>query len=137
MTSLIAGGTNLNIHASISDYLDNILTPVVGDRLDRHGLRWGTYATSASGQTPGSSILLNGPTTQSRIGRNAIGLTQTLSFLFEIRGLKLADQYFQRRVATALLMIEAVLEYVSVASPGTQICLDTRAARDAEVKNLL
>ena len=78
----------------------------------------GTYATSTSGQTSGSSISLNGPTTQSRIGRNAMGLTQTLSFLFEIRGLKLADQHFQRRVATALLMIEAVLEYVSEPFPG-------------------
>jgi hypothetical protein len=111
--SLVAGGTNLNIRTSIRQYLDNVLTPVIGNKLDEYGLRWGTYATAVSNQTSRSRIALNGPSTQPRSGRNAMGLTQSIAFLFEVRGLKLADQHFQRRVATTLLMIEALLEYVS------------------------
>ncbi|RMZ08698.1 hypothetical protein D0864_01677 [Hortaea werneckii] len=45
-----------------------------------------------------------------RIGRNAIGLSQTISFLFETRGIYLADQEFQRRTACGLTMITSLLE---------------------------
>lgn len=55
--------------------------------------------------------MLDGPSTQPRSGRNAFGLTQSIGFLFEERGIRLADQHFQRRVATTLIKIEALLEY--------------------------
>lgn len=45
-----------------------------------------------------------------RLGRNAMGLTQTLPLLIETRGLKHGDQHFQRRVATTVLSLSSLLE---------------------------
>lgn len=39
-----------------------------------------------------------------------MGLSQAISFLLEMRGIRLADQHFQRRVATALIKLETILE---------------------------
>lgn len=109
--SLIASGLNLNTRASIRNYAENFLIPkVIGKRLESHGLRWGPYATRHS-KASSPDIVLNGPSTQPRNGRNAFGLTQSIAFLFEERGLRLANQHFQRRVASALIKIEALLEY--------------------------
>ncbi|GIZ41622.1 hypothetical protein CKM354_000492100 [Cercospora kikuchii] len=109
--ALIAGGIHLNIHSSIRSYLNDVLIPTIGDRLEGYGLRWGPYVTGSSNTTSGSKIVWDGPATQPRSGRNAMGLTQTIAFLFEMRGIRLADQHFQRRVATALIKLEAILEY--------------------------
>ncbi|KAI5362797.1 putative peptidase M14, carboxypeptidase A [Septoria linicola] len=109
--ALIAGGIHPNTRASIRDYLNNVLTPFIGDRLESYCLRWGPYVIGTSNRTSGSKIVWDGPSTQPRSGRNAMGLTQTIAFLFEMRGIRLADQHFQRRVATTLIKLEALLEY--------------------------
>lgn len=109
--SLIASGIHLNTRVSIRNYVENFLTPeVIGKRLESYGLRWGPYATRRSNASD-PDIVLDGPSTQPRSGRNAFGLTQTIAFLFEERGIRLANQHFQRRVATTLIKIEALLEY--------------------------
>lgn len=82
----------------------------MGARLESYGLRWEHYATGASNSTPGSSISFTQAVTEARTGRNAVGLTQAISFLLEMRGIRLGNQHFQRRVATALIKIEAILE---------------------------
>ncbi|KAK7994650.1 hypothetical protein PG991_016238 [Apiospora marii] len=108
--SLISGGINLNIHQAIRDQvLDNFI-PAMGARLESHGLRWEHYATGASNSTPSSAISLTQAVTEARTGRNAVGLTQAISFLLEMRGIRIGNQHFQRRVATALIKIEAILE---------------------------
>lgn len=66
--------------------------------------------TGSSNTTIGSPITLQEAVTEARTGRNAVGLTQTISFLCEMRGIRIANQHFQRRVATALLKITAILE---------------------------
>ncbi|KAH9437510.1 hypothetical protein MCOR02_001167 [Pyricularia oryzae] len=40
------------------------------------------------------------------------GLGHTVSFLLETRGIRLADQHLQRRVATQLVKTEAILDMV-------------------------
>jgi hypothetical protein len=42
-------------------------------------------------------------------GRNAMALNQAVVILAELRGIRLADQHFQRRTASALTMLEAFL----------------------------
>ncbi|KAK8121570.1 hypothetical protein PG984_010240 [Apiospora sp. TS-2023a] len=108
--SLISGGINLNIHPAIRNQVLDHFIPAMGARLEQHGLRWEHYATGASNSTPGSSITLTQAVTEARTGRNAVGLTQAISFLLEMRGIRLGDQHFQRRVATALIKMEAILE---------------------------
>jgi hypothetical protein len=48
--------------------------------------------------------------TDAKIGRNAMGLTQCVTFLFETRGIGLASQSFHRRTLAGLQMILGVLE---------------------------
>lgn len=109
--ALISGGINPNIHPDIRTLLLNGFIPSIGSRLVANGLRWEPYVTGTANSTPGSAIELEEAVTEARTGRNAYGLTQTVSFLFELRGIRLADQHFQRRVATGLIKLEAALEY--------------------------
>jgi hypothetical protein len=107
---LISGGINPNIRQEIRDLLLDLFIPAMGDRLESNGLRWEPYVTGASNTTSGSRIEFEEAVTEARTGRNAYGLTQTVSFLCEMRGIRLADQHFQRRTVTALLKLEAILE---------------------------
>lgn len=45
-----------------------------------------------------------------KIGRNAMGLTQTVTFLFETRGIAIANQEFKRRTYAGLTMVSSVLQ---------------------------
>lgn len=107
---LLSGGVNTNIHPGIREQLLDVFIPEVGERLDEYGLRWGEYALGPTSNKVGSPISLTGAVTDARSGRNAVGLTQTISFLIELRGLRLANQHFQRRVATGLIVIQSILE---------------------------
>lgn len=107
---MLSGGINPNIHPSIREQLLDVFIPTVGEKLESHGLRWEPYVTGASNSTEGSRIKFTEAVTEARTGRNAVGLTQTISFLLEMRGIRLANQHFQRRVATALIKIQTILE---------------------------
>ncbi|SPJ77977.1 related to Carboxypeptidase 2 [Fusarium torulosum] len=108
--SLISGGINPNIHPDIRDQLLEFFIPTIGKRLESYGIRWEPYVTGASNRTEGSRIRFTEAVTEARTGRNAVGLTQTISFLLEMRGIRIANQHFQRRVATALIKIQTILE---------------------------
>ncbi|KAF7188298.1 Carboxypeptidase 2 [Pseudocercospora fuligena] len=108
--AMISGGINPNIHPTIrSEVLDRFI-PAMGSKLESYGLRWEPYVTGSTNTTSGSRIVFEEAVTEARTGRNAHGLTQAISFLLEMRGIRLANQHFQRRVATALLKLEAILE---------------------------
>ncbi|PNS15431.1 hypothetical protein CAC42_690 [Sphaceloma murrayae] len=111
--ALISGGINPNIHPDIRGLLLDGFIPFIGSNLVANGLRWEPYVTGTSNSTPGSRIVLEEAVTEARTGRNAYGLTQTVSFLFELRGIRLADQHFQRRVATGLIKLESALTYAA------------------------
>ncbi|CAJ0554922.1 Ff.00g134350.m01.CDS01 [Fusarium sp. VM40] len=108
--SLISGGINPNIHPDIRDQLLEFFIPTIGKRLESYGIRWEPYVTGASNRTEGSRIRFTEAVTEARTGRNAVGLTQTISFLLEMRGIRIANQHLQRRVATALIKIQTILE---------------------------
>jgi len=81
-----------------------------GERLSEHGLRSAPYVIGEESSDIGSPIEFLDAVPVARLGRNAMGLTQTLPLLFETRGLKHADQHFQRRVATMVLSLSGLLE---------------------------
>jgi hypothetical protein len=108
--ALISGGINPNIHPAIREQVLDVFIPAMGEALESRGLRWEPYVTGPSNTTVGSPIELEEAVTEARTGRNAVGLTQTISFLCELRGIRLANQHFQRRVATALTKIVSILE---------------------------
>jgi hypothetical protein len=54
-------------------------------------------------------IIMVDAITSSTSGRNAMALNQAVVILAELRGIRLADQHFQRRTASALTMLEAFL----------------------------
>lgn len=108
--ALLSGGVNLNIHPAIREQTLDVFIPAMGSALESAGLRWEHYVTGSTNREPGSKIAFYQATTDSRTGRNAVGLTQTISFLLETRGIRIASQHFQRRVATQLIKMTAILE---------------------------
>ncbi|TDZ36540.1 Carboxypeptidase 2 [Colletotrichum spinosum] len=71
------------------------------------GLRTSAYFTASGGSdTP----VLTEPSSVSRAGHNSAGLLQTVSFLTETRGIRLADQHFRRRVVAGLIAAEALVQ---------------------------
>lgn len=108
--ALISGGINLNIHPEIRKQVLDLFIPAMGSALESAGLRWEHYVTGSPSSKPGSNITFYQATTESRTGRNAVGLTQAISFLLETRGIAIADQHSQRRVATQLIKMTAILE---------------------------
>lgn len=74
------------------------------------GLRWEPYVTGSSSTNLDYLPTWSEAGTDGKIGRNAMGLTQTVTFLIEMRGIFLADQEFQRRTASGLVMTSAILQ---------------------------
>ncbi|KAF4975671.1 hypothetical protein FZEAL_7561 [Fusarium zealandicum] len=109
--SLLSYGRNLNIHKDIRSLAQNLFIKRLGDTLDENGLTWEPYVTSPSwNSTPGAAITLEEGGNTVRSGMGAYGLLQSITILFETRGIRLANQHFQRRVATQLIKLSTVLE---------------------------
>lgn len=108
--ALYSAAKNLNIHSSIREISESLFAPNIARALDAAGLRWEPYVTGSSNCTPGSRIEFAEAGSDAKIGRNAMGLTQCIAFLCEMRGIGLADQHFQRRTVTGLVMVEAIIQ---------------------------
>lgn len=107
---LIYASYNLNIHEDIRSAQDDIFIPVMDEYLSSHGLRWGPYVVGSTSDEPGTRIQFSEVLSEAKYAHFGFGMTQALSFLFEMRGISLANQHFQRRTATALLKLEATLD---------------------------
>ncbi|KAM5344351.1 hypothetical protein ACJ41O_012888 [Fusarium nematophilum] len=97
---------NLNIHEDIRDLGEGLFKNSLAAALEEHDLRWSAYFTAPSGQ----DLVLTEPSSVSRPSHNNAGLLQAVSFLSETRGIRLADQHFQRRVATGALIAETLIQ---------------------------
>lgn len=106
--ALIAPGKNLNTHVNIRNISEVLFASGIAKRLETAGFRWESYFTAASSDSPG--ITLGEAGSDAKAGRNNFGLMQSIVILNEVRGIRLADQHFQRRVATALTMVSAILD---------------------------
>ncbi|KAI1105297.1 Zn-dependent exopeptidase [Jackrogersella minutella] len=107
MDALVAAGKNLNTHADIRNISEALFAAGVGERLAAKGFRWDPYFT---GSSTGADIVLQEAGSDAKSGRNSYALAQSVAILCEVRGIRLADQHFQRRVATALNMVGAILD---------------------------
>lgn len=103
---MYSAAKNLNIHESIRNLAENVFAPAINASLLSKGLRGEPYMTAARTNPP----RLEEAGTDAKIGRNAMGLTQCVTFLFETRGIGIASQSFARRTLAGVQMILGVLE---------------------------
>ncbi|KAI2488013.1 carboxypeptidase 2 [Pyrenophora tritici-repentis] len=103
---MYSAAKNLNIHPSIRSLSETVFAPAINASLLSKGLRGAPYITASSTSPP----RLEEAGTDAKIGRNAMGLIQCVTFLFETRGIGIANQEFQRRTTAGLQMILGVLE---------------------------
>jgi hypothetical protein len=82
----------------------------MSEALRNNGLRVEPYVTGASSRVEGSPIVFTEASAAPTTGRNAMGLGQAIVVLCELRGIRLADQHFQRRTASSLIMLEAMVQ---------------------------
>ncbi|KAM0702598.1 hypothetical protein Q7P35_010029 [Cladosporium inversicolor] len=106
--AMIAGGKNLNTRAEIRNLTDGKFRLGIGAALEERGLNWEPYVTAETSAVE-APIVMEEAISSSTSGRNAMGLNQAVVILAELRGIRLADQHFQRRTASALTMLEAFL----------------------------
>ncbi|MFC0187252.1 M14 family metallopeptidase [Fictibacillus aquaticus] len=92
---LISSAKNLNIPAQLRKTSDNLLLPNVHKTLDKAKLSHHDYYTLAL--EDGQLVATEG-STETRIGRNALGLKNTLTYLIETRGINIGRADFERRV---------------------------------------
>ncbi|GJC79831.1 carboxypeptidase 2 [Colletotrichum liriopes] len=98
---------NPNIHPAIRALGEGLFLGAIQDKVREHGLRTSAYFTAGGGT---DFPVLTEPSSVSRAGHNSAGLLQAVSFLTETRGIRLADQHFQRRVAAGSIAIEALVQ---------------------------
>lgn len=104
---MYSAAKNLNIHSAIRKLAETVFAPAVGASLESKGLRGEPYMTASQTTSP---LRFDEAGTDAKIGRNAMGLTQSVTFLFETRGIAIANQSFKRRTLGGLQMILGILE---------------------------
>lgn len=108
--ALYAAAKNLNINQEIRTLSEELFAPAIGADLEAKGLRWEPYVTGATSMEANSIITYYEAGSDAKIGRNGMGLTQCITFLFEMRGIGIADQEFHRRTVAGLSMLESTVQ---------------------------
>ncbi|KAK0662780.1 Carboxypeptidase 2 [Lasiodiplodia hormozganensis] len=117
---------NLNIAAPIRALAEGVFAPAIAAAMEGRGLRWAPYVTVGDRET--DELVLEETTADAKIGDTSVALTQAVMFLFETRGIGIADQHWQRRVATGLTMLETVLR--TVAERADEVLETVESARE-------
>ena len=107
---LFSAAKNLNINSDIRTLSEEVFAASIASAMENADLRWEPYVTGTSNSTANSSILFDEAGSDGKIGRNAMGLTQCITFLCEMRGIGIADQEFSRRTFAGLTMAEAIIQ---------------------------
>ncbi|KAF2024215.1 Zn-dependent exopeptidase [Setomelanomma holmii] len=76
---MYSAAKNLNIHPDIRELSETVFAPAINASLLSQGLRGEQYMTASRTNPP----RLDEAGTDAKIGRNAMGLTQSITFLFE------------------------------------------------------
>lgn len=93
---LISPAKNLNIPEQLRKASEDLLLPEVQKVLDKEKLTHHDYYTLGTNDS-GKLVATEG-STEARIGRNALGLKNTLTYLIETRGINIGRENFERRV---------------------------------------
>jgi predicted deacylase len=107
---LFSAAKNLNINSGIRALSEELFAVNIGDAMDDAGLRWEPYVTGSSSTSSEYVATFAEAGSDAKIGRNAMGLTQAVTFLTETRGIGLADQEFQRRTAASFTMLTSIVQ---------------------------
>ncbi|KAM0286037.1 hypothetical protein ACHAQH_001045 [Verticillium albo-atrum] len=110
---------NLNIHADIRELSETLFADSIAAAMESRGLRWSPYVTGNGGS---DDITLDETSSDAKMGDTSVGLSQAVMFLTETRGIRLADQHWQRRVATGLTMVQTL---VQTAADNAKLVYDT------------
>ncbi|MFC7371093.1 M14 family metallocarboxypeptidase [Fictibacillus iocasae] len=92
---LISSAKNLNIPAELRKTSDSLLLEKVNKTLDKAKLSHNDYYTL---DVEDGQLVATEGSTETRIGRNALGLKNTLTYLIETRGINIGRADFERRV---------------------------------------
>ncbi|KAG7112640.1 Carboxypeptidase 2 like protein [Verticillium longisporum] len=104
---------NLNIHADIRELSETLFADSIAAAMESRGLRWSPYVTGNAGS---DDVVLDETSSDAKMGDTSVGLSQAT------RGIRLADQHWQRRVATGLTMVQAL---VQTAADNAKLVHDT------------
>ncbi|CAP86313.1 hypothetical protein E8E15_004785 [Penicillium rubens] len=107
---LYSAAKNLNINESIRKLSEELFAKNIADDMEAAGLRAEPYVTGSSASDSEFVADFAEAGTDGKIGRNAMGLTQAVVFLLEMRGIGIADQEFQRRTAAGLTMLGSIVQ---------------------------
>lgn len=107
--ALFSAAKNLNIDGEIRKMSEDLFAKRMGEDQETAGFRWAPYVTDGSSSDP-NVVAIEEAGSDAKIGRNAMGLTQSITFLCETRGIGIADQHFERRTGSALQMISSIVQ---------------------------
>ncbi|KAF9888942.1 hypothetical protein FE257_008111 [Aspergillus nanangensis] len=107
---LFSAAKNLNINEGIRKLSEKLFAKNIAKDMETVGLRAEPYVTGSSVSNDTIVAEFAEAGTDGKIGRNAMGLTQAVVFLLEMRGIAIADQEFQRRTAAGLTMMGSIVQ---------------------------
>lgn len=103
---LISANKNPNINPSIRALNEDFVSHVFA-ATQAKGLRTGPYFTTS---VANETITIQEPDWHAQANHKGAGNYQSLTFLLETRGIRLADQHFQRRVAAHVVALTTIIE---------------------------
>ncbi|KAF3040381.1 hypothetical protein E8E11_004182 [Didymella keratinophila] len=103
---LVSANKGLNVHRAIRSLNEAFVTDVLA-ATQAKGLRTYVYFTTS---VSNGTITIQEPDAHAQANHKGAGNYQALTFLVETRGIRLADQHFQRRVASHLITLTTIID---------------------------
>jgi hypothetical protein len=103
---LVSGNKNPNINTSIRALNEAFVTDIFA-ATQAKGLRIGPYFTTS---VVNGTITIQEPDWHAQANHKGAGNYQSLTFLLETRGIRLANQHFQRRVAAHVIALTTIID---------------------------
>ncbi|MEY8734958.1 M14 family metallopeptidase [Peribacillus frigoritolerans] len=124
---LISSAKNLNIPEQLRKASDQLLLPNVFKTLEKEKLSYHDYYTLATSDD--GVLTATEGSTEARIGRNALGLKNTMTYLIETRGINIGRTDFNRRV-----FAQATAQAAFIKSTAEQASKVKKAVKQAETE---
>ncbi|MGE1100151.1 M14 family metallopeptidase [Peribacillus simplex] len=124
---LISSAKNLNIPKQLRKASDELLLPNVFKALEKEKLSYHDYYTLATSDD--GVLTATEGSTEARIGRNALGLKNTMTYLIETRGINIGRTDFKRRV-----FAQATAQAAFIKTTAEQASKVIKAVKQAETE---
>ncbi|KAF3034391.1 hypothetical protein E8E12_003240 [Didymella heteroderae] len=103
---LVSANKGLNVNSAVRG-LNEAFVADVFTAAQAKGLRTFAYFTTSMSN---GTVAIQEPDAHAQANHKGAGNYQALTFLVETRGIRLADQHFQRRVASHLITLTAIID---------------------------